>query len=287
MNDIKRSPILIIASGAQDIGKSYTSLKHAIYYAYITKHKRSTLIFDKNGNEFAEYEIDGIKHRIKPIGNSVRDVIAFGNSGMIKPEVRRISPIHSNGFPFTSEETEDLLRMCINFYRGGTLILEDFTTMFDGNIPNSIKGLLTNVRHRNCDVCLHLQSIARISPIMRQNTKIIRYHYQMDSILDSKEDLRGELDIYLIAEKLINKQFELGNTRFFVYIYRMSKKLKGDFSPRMLSEAIQEYISENERIIRPLLVKRNIQGKKIHNYETALNLKTKELFIKYWGNELK
>ncbi|KKS77404.1 MAG: hypothetical protein UV51_C0007G0002 [Candidatus Woesebacteria bacterium GW2011_GWC1_42_9] len=277
-----RNPLLLIATGGQGIGKSYTSLKQAIYQAYVAKFKRSSLIFDTNG-EYAAYEIDGVTHRIKAIGHGNNDIIKFGNTKV--PEVRRIAPFHANGMPMAPEEAEALLTRAVTFYRGGTLIIEDLNRIYGDSLPQTITGLLCNVRHRNCDVVFHLQSIGRILPKMRQNTKIIRYHYQLDSIEDSREKLAGEIEIYKIAEKMVNKQQDEGNTHFLIYVYREIKKLKGNFSNRMLSEAIQDYISENERVIKPLLIKRDLKGKKINSYETALNQKTVELFKKYQGNE--
>lgn len=264
----------------QNIGKSYTSLKQMLYQAYFAKHKRNGLIFDTNG-EYGEYEIDSKIHRIKEIGHG--DIIKYGNS--TANEVRRIAPFRTNGGPLTPQETEILLIKAINQYRGGTLTIEDLNRIYGDALPQSISSLLSNVRHRNCDVIFHLQSVGRILPKMRQNTKIIRYHYQLDSIEDSKDKLAGELEIYKIAENLVNKQFESGNQYFFVYIYREIKKIKGAFSPRMFSEAIQDYLSENERAMKHLLQKRDLKkGKKIYSYEQAINIKTTELFKKYYGN---
>ena len=64
----------------------------------------------------------------------------------------------------------------------------------------------------------------------------------------------------------------------------MERKLKGAFSPRMLADAIQEYISENQKVLKPILEKRDVSGKKIYNYQQALNMKTLELYNKYNGN---
>jgi hypothetical protein len=274
-----RSPILLIASGMQEIGKSYNSLKQMIYQAYVAPNKRSGLLFDTN-NEYGAYVIDGKTHNIKVLPHD--QIVQFGNSKNF--EVQRIIPFHPNGMPMSPEETEKLLIKVINFYRGGTLMIEDLNTIFGDSLPVSVSGLLCNVRHRNCDVVFHLQSCARILPKMRQNAKVIRYHYQLDSIADSREKLAGEIEVFYLAEKLVNKQFEAGNKYFFVYIYRVIKKIKGQFSPRMFSEAIQDYISENPKILTPLLVKRDASGSKVNSYESALNQKTMELFKKYYGN---
>lgn len=274
-----RSPILLIASGMQEIGKSYTSLKQMLYQAYIAKNKRSSLLFDTNG-EYNSYVIDNKAHHIPMISQD--QLVQFGNA--TTNEVKRITPFHPNGMPMSPEETERLLIKVITFYRGGSLMVEDTNRIYGDSLPTSVSGLLCNVRHRNCDVVLHLQSCARILPKMRQNTKVIRYHYQLDSIADSRDKLAGEVEIFYIAEKLVNKQFDGGNKYFFVYIYRETKKIKGAFSPRMFSEALQDYISENPKILTPLLVKRDGSGHKVNSYEGALNQKTMELFKKYYGN---
>ena len=280
-DESKRSPILVIPTGAQDIGKSYQSLRQAIYQAYIAKIPRKTLIFDTNA-EYENYEIEGKVHHIKSINHN--DIIKYGNSKI--PEVRRIVPFRQNGMPMNPEEAEQLLVRVIEQFRGGSLIIEDLNRLYADALPLSISGLLCNVRHRNCDVTFHLQSLARCLPKMLQNAKVIRFHYQLDSIANSAEKLKGEIEIYQIAEKMVTKEYDKGGThiRFFVYIYRMERKLKGAFSNKMLAEAIQEYISENQRILKPLLEKRGTDGKKIYNYQQSLNIKTLELFNRYNGN---
>jgi len=277
----KRSPILMIPTGAQDIGKSYQTLRAAIYQAYVATHKRKTLIFDTN-NEYAQYEIEGKMHFIKAINHT--DIIKYGNSNMA--EVRRIVPFKPNGMPMSPEEAEKLLVRVIEEFRGGTLVIEDLNRLYGDSLPVSISGLLCNVRHRNCDVVFHLQSVARILPKMLQNSKVIRFHYQLDTISNSAEKLRGEDEIYRISEKLVTKEYDKGgtNVRFFVFIYRMERKLKGAFSNKMLAEAIMEYISENQRILKPLLEKRTPTGSKMYNYQQSLNIKTIELYKRYQGN---
>ena len=278
-----RSPILVIPTGAQDIGKSYQTLRQAIYQAYLSKTPRQTLLFDTN-NEYEFYEIAGKTHNIKKIGITDADILKYSSSKI--PEVRRIVPFRPNGLPMSPEEAEKLLVRVIELYRGGTLVIEDLNRLYGDALPVSISGLLVNVRHRNCDVVFHLQSIARVLPKMLQNAKVIRFHYQLDSIVNSSEKLKGEIEIYQIAEKMVTKEYDKGGThiRFFVYIYRMERKLKGEFSNRMLAEAIQEYISETPRILKPLIEKRNATGQKIYNYQQALNMKTLELFNRYNGN---
>ena len=166
----------------QEIGKSYTSLEEAIYQAYSAKYTKKTLLFDTN-NEYGKYKIGSTWHNIRALPHN--EIISFGNSKV--PEVRRIIPFHPNGMPMGPEETEALLIKVITQFRGGTLIIEDLNTIYGDSLPVSISGLLCNVRHRNCFVILHLQSIGRLLPKMRQNTKLVRYHYQLDSVDESRD----------------------------------------------------------------------------------------------------
>lgn len=276
-----RHPMLLIASAVQGGGKSYRSLKQCLYQAYFAKHRRSTLIFDTNG-EYGEYEIDGVKHRIQPIQHD--EIIKFGNNQ--NPEVRRLVPRHPNGAPMSPEEAEKLLIRALHEYRGGTLLIEDTNAIFGDALPDNLTSVLVNVRHRNCDVILHVQSIGRLVPKLRQNAKIIRYHYQLDTVEDSAEKFKAEIEIFYIAEKLVWNQYKIGNKRFYVYIWREDKKIKGLFSPKMFSDAIQEYLSEHSKPMRPFLSKTDANGKKVYNYQTALLACTRVLFEKYYGNPL-
>lgn len=276
----KRGRILLVASGMQEIGKSFLSLKQMIWQAYSSKHKSKGLIFDSN-NEYGNYVIDGKAYKIKEI--SPNDIIRFSNH--TNSEVRRIAPYYKNGAPMTDEDTEQLILKVLYEFRGGGLIVDDLNTIFGDNLPDRVTKALCNVRHKNYDLTLHVQSIGRISTKIRQNAKVVRYHYQLDPVLDSKDKLTGELEIYQIAEKLVNNQFISGNKYFVVYIFRVDKKIKGQFSPKMFSNAIQEYISENtNRLLNPLKAKVNKEGKKMYTHEQALLLKTKEFFIRYYGN---
>lgn len=276
-----RSPVLMIATGAQEIGKSYTSLKEAIYIAYISPNKRKTLIYDTS-NEYGEYEIDGIKHKIKALDHN--QIIAFSNQPTV--EVRRIVPFHPNGMPFDDVQAEALLIKVLKEGRGMEIIVEDLSNIFGDSLPKAVTGAFCTVRHRNADCVAHLQSVARILPKLLQNTKIVRYHYQIDSISNSKDKLGDEYELFSIVEKLVNKQFLSGNKYFYVLIYRMVKRVQGQFSEKMFADAVREYVYDHPSSTSSLEKRRDGSGKKIYNYAEAVQLKTRELFDKYYGNHL-
>lgn len=277
----KRNPILYIASAVQGGGKSYKSLKDCLYQAYFATHRRGTLLFDTN-NEYGGYEIDGTVHNIRPIAHN--EIIKYGNN--LNHEVRRIIPFHPNGMPMDKKETEALIIRCLNEYRGGTLLIEDTNRIFGDSLPDELASALVNVRHRNCDVILHVQSIGRLVPKVRQNAKVIRYHYQLDEIEESADKFKGGIEIFYIAEKLVWEQYNAGNIRFYVYVWREIKKIKGQFSPRMFANAIREYVSEHPKVMRKFVQKVDGNGKKVHTYASALEACTIDLFRKYYGNPL-
>jgi hypothetical protein len=278
---MSRGRVIIVATGCQEIGKSYNSLKQAIYNAYVAEHKQKTLLFDSS-NEYSAYEIDGKIHRIQAIPHN--GIVAFGQQA--KAEVKRIAPFHPNGLPMDPNETEKLLLKVLIEFRGGTILIEDMSNILGDNLKDEVIGKLCTVRHRNCDLIIHFQSIGRFSKVLRQNTKVVRYHYQLDNMLDCKDNLKSEYELFSIVEKLVNKQFYSGNKYFFVYVYRMVKRVQGKFSERMFADACRDYIYEHPSSTSLYEKRRGPNGKKIYSYDEAVRLKTKDLFDKYYGNHL-
>lgn len=298
----KRKPLLLIVAAVQGGGKSYLTLKQQIRTAYFAQFRRSTLLFDTN-DEYGEYEIDGVKHRIEKIPfhglspkdskdqtlteKTKREIIQFGISGKTQPAVKRIVPKHPNGMPMDPEDVERLIIIALEYYRGGTLLIEDTNLIFGDSLPQALTSKLVNVRHRNCDVILHVQSIGRIVPKLRQNAKVIRLHYQLDTMDDSADKFKSEIEIFYIAEKLIWAEYERGNIRFNVYVWREIKKIRGMFTPLQFTQAIQAYLNEKPKKLKPYLNRTDVNGKRLYTHETALRACTIELFKKYYGNPLK
>lgn len=276
-----RGRVICVATGCQEIGKSYTSLVQALHMAYLSKHPQKTLLFDKSG-EYASYEIAGTTHRIQAIPHN--GIIAFGQQA--KAEVRRIVPQLPNGLPMSKEDTEKLLLRVLIEFRGGTILIEDVSDILGDNLKDEVIGKLCTVRHRNCDLVIHFQSIGRFSKILRQNAKIIRYHYQLDSILDNKDLIKSEYELFSIVEKLVNKQFHEGNKYFHVFVYRMVKRVQGKFSERMFADACRDYVYEHPSCTALYEKRRNTMGKKMYTYDECVKLKVKDLFDKFYGNNM-
>lgn len=269
--------------GKKRIGKSYETLIKMLHQAYFAEYRRKVLYFDVN-NEYSSYEIGGTRHNLKEIGE--HEILRYSNSQTF--EVRRIvpklNPQLMNDLDALTNYIDNLLMKILVQFRNGILVVEDLNSVLGDNLPQRFTATICNNAHRDCDIVLHLQSAGRLVPKVRQNCEYIRFHYQLDDMDDSKSKLKGDYEILKIAQLIVNKQFLGGNKRFFALVNREEKRISGKFSPRMLSEAIQEYLTQNMRKLKPVLDQRDKKGKKIYTYEQALNKKTEEMFMQYWGN---
>lgn len=274
-----RDNLLIIVTGKKRVGKSYESLRQLLYYAYISKTPRKSLIYDVN-NEYGNYTIENKVHKIQTIKE--KDLIKYSNHK--GGEVRRIVPILDNGLPMEPEEAEALLIKTITYSRNVIIMIDDLNTIFGDSMPVKFSSLLCNNAHRGADVILQIQSVGRLLPKLLQNCEIIRFHSQLDDVDDSKGKLMGDYKILKIAQLMVNKVARTTNPRFFVNVYRNEGRIKGAFSPRMLATAIQDYLLENPSELTPMLQRRDGKGKKVYTYETALQIKVKEMYDVFNGN---
>lgn len=274
-----RDNLLICVSGRKRVGKSHESLKQLIYHAYLAKFKRKGLIYDIN-NEYGNYIVDGTVHKIKPLNHN--EIIKFSNQADI--EVRRIVPIHPNGTIMDEDDAEKLLIRTVKEFRGGILLIDDLNMIFGDAMPQKFTSMLTNNAHRDCDLILQIQSVGRLTPKLRQNINIIRMHAQLDNLDDSKGKLLGDYKILKITQLMIDKAVKNGSPRFFCYVHREDGVIKGLFSPKMLADAIEDFILENPAELGSLTQRRDRQGKKMYTFDEALKVKKFELYTQFNGN---
>jgi len=236
------------------------------------------LILDFN-DEYGEFGVKSI---------NIEHVPVF----MVHPvaEIRRIRPYVMSGGnwkPMTTNDMINTLEKTLSIYRGGALLIEDINKYVDDHMPSDLTGMLASNRHKDLDLILHYQSIARPLPKVWQNTNIVRYHCQMDPVEKSATKLSEMLEVFQIAEIMVNDQYYIKkNKRFFVYVDRDEGTIIGNFTYTMFDEALDEYINTNSKILKPWLQRKNEVGKPVYTYPTATLECKKRLFQKYWGNTL-
>lgn len=296
---MSREVLTLVVAGVKRIGKSNESLRMLVE-DYITpkgkKKARKALLVDIN-DEYGKYKIysNRIPYGLRPMsdenGNyyiypirriAIKDVILFSNPNY-KAEIRRVVPkINDNGTFADPDQLIDNIVKILKDFRGGALLIEDLNVVFGDSLPLVISGLLTNNAHRDCDLIMHVQSIGRMLPKIRQNTNIVRMHYQLDSVDESKEKLKTHYPIFKIAQIIVNEQYFAGNTRYYVWIERDKFKIMGNITPEQKERAVKEYLSVTPQELKPLLIKKDDNGKAVYSYNDALKSKLNELINKYF-----
>lgn len=279
----------VVVAGRKRIGKSNETLRMIVEDYIVTNHLkkgRKALLLDTN-NEYGTYQIfsnksqSGYQYPIKRI--ALNDIKRF--SMQQKVEVVRVTPrINDDGTAATDEQIKQNIIRTIDDFRGGCLLVEDLNVLYGDSLPLEISGLLTNNGHRDTDLIFHIQSVGRLLPKILQNTEIIRFHKQHDSVDKYANRLADDYTILKIAEMLVDKQYYSGNTRYFVYVNREDKKIIGKYSARQLMDVISDFVKSEKSITKRFENMRDLRGKKVYTYQQALELACRELFKRFYGN---
>ena len=83
----------------------------------------------------------------------------------------------------------------------------------------------------------------------------------------------------------MNKEYFDGNKRFFVYVDTEEEQIMGAFTPKMLKEAIDEFVSLNyNKVIKPQLNRRDSRGKVTSDPAKVIRDVKDRLFKQYYAN---
>lgn len=280
----KREPMVMISCGKKGVGKTVATIE--MIYRYISGNNlkgvppRKALIFDVN-DEFANFWYHGDFHSIKAL--AIKDILRF--SVHPKIEVRRIRPFWDNGTKMSIDDMAEVLGIILENYRNGLLLVEDINKYTNDTLKGDLVGSLATVRHIGIDLIAHYQSVGRAAnPKLLGNTKIIRLHKTNDSVARHKNKFEDRTEIMQIAESIVERKFNEGDKRFYLYVDIDESKIHGKINEKDIEYAIQEYISKNHNsLIKPLLTKINIKtGEKIHDNRTALRQVIRNLEEKYF-----
>ena len=262
--------MLGVAVGKKGIGKTYTTMQMIQKYVKGSGSlkPRRALILDVN-DEFQEVK-----------GLSLSHVKVFSHHP--KVEVRRVRPFNTDGSKMSLNEITDALKVILDNYKGGMLLIEDINKYVSDYAPNDLIGALCTNRHTSTDIIMHFQSIGRISTKVWQNLNYIRFHKNTDSVDKHHKKFDDRHEALKIVELMVNKQYHLGDNRFFCTYNCDDEKIYGNYSKAQVMDAIEEYMSINyNKKIKPLLNMRNAKGKLKYTPEKAYN-HTKNLLTKIY-----
>jgi hypothetical protein len=280
----KREPMVMIACGKKGVGKTVSTIE--MIYRYISGNPqkgvppRKALIFDVN-DEFSHFWYHGDYHSIKAL--AIKDILRF--SVHPKIEVRRIRPFWDDGTKMGIDDMAEVLGIILESYRNGLLLVEDINKYTNDTLKGDLVGSLATVRHIGIDLVAHYQSVGRAAnPKLLGNTKIIRLHKTNDSVARHKNKFEERTEIMQIAESIVEKKFDEGDKRFYVYVDIDESKIHGNIKKEDIENAIQDYISKNHNsLVKPLLTKIDLKtGKKLYDTRSALNHIIQDLRKKYF-----
>jgi hypothetical protein len=279
-NQKVREAELMVATGFKGVGKTHETIRMLMEnYTkgnpfHGTKPRR-VLILDVN-DEYGEYGIKSIPLEWVPTWMKHPTI-----------DIRRIRPfkvVNGVGTKMNIDEILATLETILGFYAGGCLLIEDLNKIVGDHMKLDLTGTICTSRHINCDIIMHYQSVGRPLPKIWQNTDMVRFHWQSDDVMASKGKLMENTTPLKICQMLVQEQRDAGNERFFVYYNRNKNKIIGNFTKEKFLFTLEEYISENNAVLRPLLQKTNREGKKLYNHATALDIYQAKLYKDYWGN---
>ena len=280
----KREPMVMIATGKKGVGKTVATIE--MIYRYISGNKqkglppRKALIFDVN-DEFSHFWYHGSFHSIKAL--AIKDILKF--SVHPKVEVRRIRPFWDDGSKMGINDMNEVLGIILENYRNGLLLVEDINKYTNDTLKGDLVGSLATVRHIGIDLVAHYQSIGRAAnPKLLGNTRIIRLHKTNDTVSRHKNKFEERAEILQIAESIVDKKFQEGDKRYYLFVDIDDSKIKGKFDGNDIDYAIQDYVSKNHSaLVKPLMTKIDLKtGKKIYTPQTALQYIIKDLKVKYF-----
>jgi len=247
-----REPQLGVAVGKRGIGKTYTTL--SIMRDYITGHNgksapRRVLIMDVN-DEFTQ---------VKAI--RAQDVALFSRHPKI--EARRVRPFNDDGTKMTLRDVCDTLYILLEDFKGGLLLIEDINKYLTHHLPKDVVGAICTNRHSDLDIILHYQAIGKMPTTVWENANWVRFHKNNQSVDRHQKKFEDRYELMKIVEAMVDRQYEQGNQRFFIYADLDNTKIKGSFSKEMQQQAIEDYLTERfQKVVAPEARKVDLNGRK-------------------------
>lgn len=258
--------MIMIAVGQTGVGKTHRSCIEIDDYVRI--HKRKALIFDVNCEAaYAKYPSIAFDVDKEDDFERANPIVALSH-----PRGRRVIPFKKNGNPFDNKDKAKTALTCLHYFSHGLLVLEDINTYQTSFASQDFVSILVNNRHRNQDILIHLQSLAKIATTLWQNLTIIRMHRQND---DPKRyrDRIPNYELVKIADNIVKSEFNKGNRHFYVYVNVRTDKISGatqeQFTEAAKTYAIREARMEVQQLLSDIDPKKGT--KRYRNFQEALD----------------
>lgn len=239
---------MMTTAAIQGGGKTYQNMKLIVKYVKdkpeLKVRARKSLIFDSNGEytteEFAKNGSPNFTARTL----ALKDVYAWCRDPKIT-ECRRIDA-KSLSIPEKKKALEYIVGKVVDCQ----LVTEDINTyILKVTQMEEIIGKLVSLRHYGVDVLMSFQSIRAIEPRIWQNSRWVRLHFISDNIDEAKNKVPN-YQLFKTAQIMINRRYDGGDKRFFVYITGFGRKIEGDFKKEEWEVACNRYLLLNKKIVK-------------------------------------
>lgn len=246
----EREPKLGVAVGKKGVGKTFETDRMIKDYVYGNPTQgvpgRRVLIMDINDEYVGVPALDP------------KNVRLFSAQRFV--EARRIRPIRSDGNKMTLDEFAGILSSVLQNFRSGLLLLEDINKYISDNLPGDVIGAICTNRHTDTDIIMHFQSIGRITPKIWQNMNWLRFHKNTDAVSRHKNKFSDKLELFSLAELIVDHQYMSGNKRYFCFVDVEDEKIRGNVTEAMKREAIEDYIEANFRALVKSKIGTKVRG---------------------------
>jgi len=272
MGDLREAYITCVC-GRQGGGKTFRQVQECLVYA----KKRKVLVFDCNVpsgsyKDFPTIDYDSSLQDIYKHGKVLDDKSAIRAktikdwpSGM---GARRVINYRKDGEQMSIVEMNTTCLDLMQNFRDGMLVLEDTNGYLIGSRQQNFLSSFIRCRHKNTDLVLIFQSAGAMDPRIWANMSLMRMHKTLDSIKTPSIRKRipsDKFEMVMLAELIINDQYDAGNIYFFVYLEFRKYKIIGA-NEKILEKAchkflnlftgeLKAYMNENEIIDRAVAIK--------------------------------
>lgn len=170
---------------------------------------RSVLIFDPNGqyNDYKRAGAEIIDFNPSKTDQELLSIIQIMNKNNLsgKVEVLYVAPKY-NGRLCSVEEMQRMVKLIVDNYMGGLLVLEDARVYFPRNLK-ALSKLLVQKRHLNTDVRANFHGISMIDRNSMFSVNKIIWHKDNDGIAKYKDKVTN-FSLFQIAQTIIDSRYK-------------------------------------------------------------------------------
>lgn len=278
---MSREAYILTVVGRQGGGKTYRQVQESLSYA----KTRRVLVFDCNvpsGSYDAfttiDYDCniqDEYKHGKVIKDNSVirAHTVKQWPTGHIG--ARRVVNYRKDGQMMNVVEMNQTALDLMQHFKYGLLIFEDTNAYLIGVRALAFLSNFLRCRHNGVDLVIILQSAGAVDPRIWANTSLMRMHKTLDSVRTPSIRKRipyDKFEMVMLGELMVNEQYDIGNTYFFVYLEFRKYKIIGA-TESLLERACAKYL--------------NIFSGELKSYMAENEIKDRQTAIKSWTSKCK